>query len=1385
MRKTLKALIVGLAATGLLLSSCGKKDDPVNPDPGPVVVVTLNSISIAGYTTAYNVGDTFSFNGTVSARYSDNSVKTVQATSVSTPDMTTVGTKEVVVSYTEGGVTKTASYNIVVSNPLNALAATGVKTAFNFGEQFSLGSDAVVTATFHDGSSKNVTAQVTNNNPDMSTAGTKEVVLSYTEGGITKTCSYNITVTAVLDSISASGYTANYVIGQTFAFDGVVTAHYNDGSELTVTPTSISSPDMSTKGAKTVTITYLDETCDITINVNAELDDLSISGQTTSYYQYDVFSFDGVATAHYSDGDSHSVTPSSVTNPDMTVAGDKEITVAYSEGGISKSASYTISVVALEISSLAISGQKLDFFVDDAFSFGGTIKATYNNGVEVDLTESDVTITAPDMSSAGVKEVTVSYTDAHDIQKAVSYNITVAAVVVDSLSVSDYVEEFWENDDFEFGGLAVATYNNGVEVDVDESDLDITAPDMSSAGTKTVNVSFTDETGTASTSYNITVKHDDLSSVEALYMSTNYYVGDSFSFDGKLIASYISGNSHEVAATSVSAPDMSSAGVKVITVSYTEDGITKSTEYSINVIALPDPTKTYTYNDYLTISPSNWNELTYQDNNDTNILSPISGGLFTFDYKYDESYAPVPGAYTVQYDGATALEDVTAVYAGDPKYSVPEDAESGFAYKITLRNDLKWDDGTPINADTFVYTMKEQLNPDFLNYRADSFYGGSGTVIHNAERYLKQGQSGVFSAKGVFNGVYDESEDNDLIWDSYFNASDKDESAYLFSWFRSINGSGYDSYMAEGSLGIFTIGFLYGGLSGSYTDYVALAAQMNGKTFAEIKADATMKAAWDEYIGWWQTEPGEELDFFITNYTFPLMEFEEVGFFKGASDNEIVLVLDKTLNLLNEDGTLSYKAAYNMASLPLVKPDLYESCKIAPATPDGLWTSNYNTSVETSASWGPYKLTSFQAGKQFILERNDQWYGYNMNQYKGQYQTTKIVTDIYGDWNTAWLAFQQGDVGLISIDVSIADDYKASSRGRFTPSDFISSLQLQSSTDSLHEREAEGEDKDILGYVEFREALSLCIDRADYAAKVTTASKAGLGLFNSMHYIAVDEGLVYRETDEAKLAICEAYGVDPEDYDTLDEAYAACTGYNLTLAREKLEEAYAACKADGLISDTDVVRFVVGASEITESVQRQFDYLEAAFANLAEGTSLNGRLELVLDDSFGTKWATDFMDGAYDICTGAWTGAAWDPCYLISAYIDPNTAYSASWDTSEVPMTYNPWHDDDPEHNLTLSLMDWYECLNGLSEIYPWDWSEGNVETSFRVGILAQLEKAVLKAYYSVPIVNAYSAALVSYKFVANFNYNTFMGYGGTRYLKYAYDDAAWELVKDTFDYRD
>lgn len=79
-------------------------------------VVVLTSITLSGFTTSYNTYATFTFTGTVTAHYSDGTTANVTSSCThTTPNMTSAGTKTVTVTYTEDGVTKTATYNITVS----------------------------------------------------------------------------------------------------------------------------------------------------------------------------------------------------------------------------------------------------------------------------------------------------------------------------------------------------------------------------------------------------------------------------------------------------------------------------------------------------------------------------------------------------------------------------------------------------------------------------------------------------------------------------------------------------------------------------------------------------------------------------------------------------------------------------------------------------------------------------------------------------------------------------------------------------------------------------------------------------------------------------------------------------------------------------------------------------------------------------------------------------------------------------------------------------------------------------------------------------------------------------------------------------------------------
>ena len=93
--------------------------------PEPEQPKTLVSIAVVGQTTTYTVGDTFEFDGTVTATYDDESTATVTPTSVSEPYMNTVGTQDITVSYTEGEVTAETTYTITVNEaPAGPIVAT-------------------------------------------------------------------------------------------------------------------------------------------------------------------------------------------------------------------------------------------------------------------------------------------------------------------------------------------------------------------------------------------------------------------------------------------------------------------------------------------------------------------------------------------------------------------------------------------------------------------------------------------------------------------------------------------------------------------------------------------------------------------------------------------------------------------------------------------------------------------------------------------------------------------------------------------------------------------------------------------------------------------------------------------------------------------------------------------------------------------------------------------------------------------------------------------------------------------------------------------------------------------------------------------------------------
>ena len=211
-------------------------------------------------------------------------------------------------------------------------------------------------------------------------------------------------------------------------------------------------------------------------------------------------------------------------------------------------------------------------------------------------------------------------------------------------------------------------------------------------------------------------------------------------------------------------------------------------------------------------------------------------------------------------------------------------------------------------------------------------------------------------------------------------------------------------------------------------------------------------------------------------------------------------------------------------------------------------------------------------------------------------------------------------VGILVKRYTIAAEYKNSERAYYTPDDFVGSMQLQSSKAGLENRESDNVNKTILTYDAFRKAISLAVNRRDYTQQCTTASLPGYGLFNSMHYYDVANGGVFRNSEEAKLVLCDVYGVNPDEYASLDEAVAAITGYNLAMARDLVTQAYNQAVADGEIDGDDEVVLTFGTSVDNESQRRVYNFLAKALEEMVVGTPLEGRLKTEFKE-FGTTWA--------------------------------------------------------------------------------------------------------------------------------------------------------------------
>lgn len=772
---------------------------------------------------------------------------------------------------------------------------------------------------------------------------------------------------------------------------------------------------------------------------------------------------------------------------------------------------------------------------------------------------------------------------------------------------------------------------------------------------------------------------------------------------------------------------------------------------------------TYTYHIYTGALGNNWNPHSWQNNADDTILEYLSMPLCTMTVKNSET-----GEYQWAFEMAESITDVTADNQEDleiygvilPEGQTVEATTAGYVYEIRLNPQAKWEDGTAINADSYIYSMQQLLDPQMRNYRANLYHSGESAVAGGSAYYnsgapiyrpmvpaYEQGSTPDYSfdlEKGIGEG------------NVYVNVSTKTMTLSDKSLGALLKGSGLESILSA----LESQADAYG--------YTRVTAENRGQV------EQVLTAALDA-LDISQPERAKEALFVFTGeYTEKVDFATTVGCYK-VDDYTIRYV---TQNYIDRDYFLT-----SCTSNWLVYAPYYEAGK---DTSGKLVTTNYGTNLNNTMSYGPYKLASLQADKQIVFVQNENWYGWEPQEdgtlvsytdfavdgeVQQQYQTTRIVIDVMDD-AAAKQAFLKGALSEWTPSPDDLLTYATSEQLYRMDETYTMSLFFNTNKATLQQMDrAKGNTNSVvLSNEDFRKAMSLAINREELAT-ATAGYKPAYALLNDLYYYDVynDPTSSYRGSREAMESICRLYDVaygPGTPYATLEDAYRSINGYNLPQARTLMASACAQLtEAGDYTPGQDIVIRVgwsAGALDTTANnmVELMNRYLNAA----AEGSGF-GRITLEPVGNITDRYG-DVASGEYAIGYGAWGGAAFYPFRTMQVYLDPDLYRlheAGSWDPRVESLTLTV--SGEP---VTMTWQAWSGALIGSG---PYAQADNQV----KLAITAQLEENFLRKYYRIPLAGSTVCFMQSYQ-VRNYTdrYNIMYDFGGLRLMRYNYTDAQW-----------
>lgn len=793
--------------------------------------------------------------------------------------------------------------------------------------------------------------------------------------------------------------------------------------------------------------------------------------------------------------------------------------------------------------------------------------------------------------------------------------------------------------------------------------------------------------------------------------------------------------------------------------------------------------KKYVYKDSVSTLASYWNPHDYETSDDSYLAGYISTGLYEIVFN-DELHAvegkeDYTGYKFIPEMAAADPVDVTeAVKAAHPEYNIPASATKGYAYQIELNKNACWADGTPINADTYIYSMKQLLDPKMINYRATDYFSGN-FCIANAEQYFYGGRTVnvVNSADGASmkTAFADLVKGEDGI---YRNTAGDVASFGLSEGYAWMGGDSLETYHGAG----------YVPDAGCW-DVLSAAADEDNYVPVTDETIAALYSFTGSDI--WGNESKDDLGYYISfKSTYDEFPFEKVGIFKN-NDYSITIALGKSL--------AGFNLFYNLTSNWIVYEPYYEACK---SEVNGAMTTTYNTSVETTMSYGPYNLVSYQTDKALRLERNPKWYGYTDKQHiymdpeDGEvyrmYQSDVIDCQVVEEAATRKLMFLKGELMTYGLQADDYVAYRGSDYAHVSPAETLFFFIFNGNKEAIRERENAADfdktkyDLETMTLESFRRAIAVTYDKELFASTISPARSGGYGLIGNTYIYDPDTGATYRDTEQAKKILCEFYSVDTSKYASLDAAVDSITGYDPVKAKELFTKTYSEAIAAGFITDTDndgksdqTITIEYAASAVSDFITKTLDYLNEKLADVLVGTPFEGKIKFVCSAPYGNDWSTKLKAGLSDTALAGWTGSKMDPFGLSQLYTDPSYQYDAKWFDATTAMLTLKVKVDGAEKEITTNIANWSNALNGETVVIDgteYCFGEGIADLETRLSILAGIEGTVLQTYDYIPMLQDGSMFLLTQQaFYVIEDFNPILGRGGIAYLKYNYTEDDWK----------